>query len=488
MERNEFLQSIEKISPSADLALIGRAYDYAKNAHEGQKRLSGREYFHHVAETAVIVAELHLDTNSIAAALLHDVVEDTEHELKDIKKEFGKEIGFLVDGMTKLDKVKYVGNDSYVENWRKMFVSMARDVRVIMIKFADVMHNLQDLHHLPQKTQNRITRETIEIYAPIANRLRLGAVKGRLEDWAFKYKLPQEHRWITQLSDQVYSERKDALEKTISTIQKTAEQSGIDISSIHPRIKHMYSLYRKLLRKDLDIEKVYDAIAIRIIVPSVADCYAILGLIHSHYKPLKGRIKDYIAQPKPNGYRSLHTTVFGENGLTVEVQIRTQEMHDEAEFGVAAHWLYKEQIPMKEKQIQWIQNLASLAKNLKDEESFEDLKINIFKDRIFVFTPKGDVIDLPELSTPVDFAYAIHADIGNTCTRAVINDEVKKLSTILKNNDVVEIVTDKNKKGPNEEWLNFVQTNRARDRIKNYKRKHAKEWGMLKKMKSKIKL
>ncbi len=487
MEVQKFMQTIEEISPSSDMQIVRKAYDYAKNAHEGQKRLSGRDYFHHVAETAIIVAELHLDTNSIAAALLHDVVEDTEFELKDIKKEFGKEISILVDGMTKLDKVKYVGDDSYVENWRKMFVSMAHDVRVIMIKFADVLHNLQDLEFLPDHTQKRITRETIEIYAPIANRLRLGAVKGRLEDWAFKYTHPQEHRWLTELSQQIYTERKGAFDKTIETIQTTADKQGTRIDSIHPRIKHLYSLYRKLLRKDLDIDRVYDAVAIRIIVPTIADCYAVLGMIHSHYKPLKGRIKDYIAQPKPNGYRSLHTTVFGEDGLTIEVQIRTQEMHDEAEFGVAAHWIYKEKIPSKEKQIQWIQNLAQLAKNLKDEESFEDLKINIFKDRIFIFTPKGDVIDLPEHSTPIDFAYAIHADIGNMCARVKINDTVQKLSTPLKNNDVVEIVIDKNKKGPNEEWLEFVQTNRARERIQNFKKKQAKEWGMLKKMKTKFK-
>ncbi len=476
MELNKFLQSIQEQQPKADLKKIEKAYHFAKKAHHGQKRQSGHDYFEHVAAVALTVASMHLDTDSICAALLHDTIEDTDTSQKNIKKEFGSEVAFLVLGLTKLRKFIFSSRQPYIENWRKMFVSMAKDVRVIMIKFADILHNLQTLEFLPKKTQDRIAQETIEIYAPIANRLRLGAIKGRLEDWAFKYTQPQEFRWLNQLTMRIYAEKEKALNQTLRNLEKLLQSENISVLSIHHRVKYLYSLYQKLLRKNLDIDQVYDLVAIRIIVPDIKDCYHALGIIHAKYRPLKGRIKDYIAQPKPNGYRSLHTTVFGEDGTIVEIQIRTQEMHDEAEYGIAAHWQYKEKITAKEMKILWIKQLAQISKNLKDEKSLEDLKINIFQDRIFVFTPKGDVIDLPEGSTPVDFAYAIHTDIGNTCVRAKINEEIAKLSAPLKNNDVVEITTDKNKKGPNLEWLDFVKTSFAKDKILSFKKKKIWEW------------
>ncbi|HEX9664235.1 MAG TPA: TGS domain-containing protein, partial [Patescibacteria group bacterium] len=347
----------------------------------------------------------------------------------------------------------------------------------ILVKFADQLHNLQTLEYLPKEKQDRFVKETLEIYAPIANRLRLGKIKGRLEDWAFKYANPQEFRWLNNLSMKLYAQREQALQHIKEDVRKMLEDENIEVISIHDRAKYLYSLYKKMLKYDLDITRIHDLVALRIIVPTIADCYSVLGLIHRKYRPLKGRIKDYIAQPKPNGYQSLHTTVFAEDGEVVEFQIRTEDMHLEAEYGLAAHWHFKEKGSFKvRKKLAWVNELGKMARQMEDERSLETLKIDIFQNRIFVFTPEGDVIELPEDATPVDFAYQIHTDIGNKCSRTKINDNPAGLDTKLKNGDVVEIIIDKKRKGPSLDWIKFVKTGNARSKIKHFNKKKLTEW------------
>jgi GTP pyrophosphokinase len=470
----KLLNTVERNDPKADLELIELAYDFAHKAHLGQKRATGVEYIEHCLATAQTLAELKLATPIIIAGLLHDVPEDTTYTLEDIKKEFGEEVYSIVDGITKLGKIKYRGMERYVENLRKMFISMAADIRVILVKFADRLHNLNTLYALPANKQKRIALEALEIYAPIANRLGIGELQAKLEDAAFKYAYPEEYIWIEQLVKQRAIGKAKNLNEMIKKIKTRLTKEKISYLDVYGRSKHYYSLYRKLLRFGRDINQIYDLVAIRVIVKDVADCYAALGLIHSVWKPLKGRIKDYIAQPKPNGYQSLHTTVFGDNREIVEFQIRTQEMHDQAEYGIASHWSYKENShhDKSKKEVDWVNDLVKWIKEVKDNEKFlEGVKIDVFQNRIFVFTPQGEVIDLPDGATPVDFAYSIHSDIGNHCQRALVNNILISLDTKLKNGDVVEIITDKKRKGPNQEWLKFVKTRIARHRILEYKNK-----------------
>ena len=348
---------------------------------------------------------------------------------------------------------------------------MAADLRVIVIKFADRIHNLTTLKYQPPVKQLRIARESLEIFAPIANRLGMGELKGRLEDLSFPYVYPKEYKWVKNLISGEYKEKEKHLKKMMKLIKKELKRQGIKYISVHGRTKHLYSLYKKLLKFDKDPSRVYDLVACRIIVRDVAECYTVLGIIHTIFKPLKGRIKDYIAQPKPNGYQSLHTTVFSPDGEIIEVQIRTQEMHEEAEWGIAAHWYYDEKgsiVPNKK--LKWVKELVKIQKEMDSKEKFleslESLKIDIFHDRIFVFTPKGDVIDLPENSTPVDFAYYIHTDIGNKCSGTKINEQLAKLDTPLNNGDVVEIIVDKKRKRPSRDWLEFIKTQNARNKLK----------------------
>ncbi|MBU1130667.1 RelA/SpoT family protein [Patescibacteria group bacterium] len=465
----EIIDIIKEDRPNADVAIIKQAYEFAAMAHAGQKRLSGDDYIQHPLATAKKLVQLKMDVPTIAAGLLHDVPEETDYTLEDIKKQFGKEITKLVEGITKIGTLKYRGVERYAENLRKMFLAMSDDIRTIIIKFADRLHNLETLEYNRPDKRRRIALETLEIYAPLANRLGMGEIKGQLEDLSFVYAYPKEYEWVQTSSKNRLKVEKKYIEKIKKTLQKEMLENEIPFVSIHGRIKHIYSLYKKLLDKDKDINKIYDLIAIRVITQNVADCYKVLGLIHRQWVPLKGRIKDYIAQPKPNGYQSIHTTVFAERGKIVEFQIRDQEMHELAEFGVAAHWHYAEiktKKLSKEKTI-WLNQLMDIQKKVADNiEYLSNIKLDVFQSRIFVFTPKGDVIDLPENATPVDFAYHIHTDIGDKCIGAIVNENMVSLSSELKSGDVVEILINKSRKNPNQDWLNFVKTNLAREKIK----------------------
>ncbi|MDD4994957.1 MAG: RelA/SpoT family protein [Patescibacteria group bacterium] len=483
MTINDLLKIAKENNPKADLDSIRLAFDFAEQAHHGQTRLSGEPYIEHSLETAKTLAEMKLNVPIIQAGLLHDVPEDTDTTLEEIEKNFGADVAQMVMGITKLGKIKYRGMDRYIENLRKMFIAMASDVRVIFIKFADRIHNLRTLDVHSPKKRYRIALESLEIYAPIANRLGMGEIKGTLEDLSFKYVYPKEYQWTIGLM----TERREVKEKSLKDIIKKArheiEQSGFNIIDIHGRAKHIYSLYKKLLRYDRDINMIHDLVAVRIIVEDIADCYGVLGIIHSKWPPMKARIKDYIAQPKPNGYKSLHTTVFCDNGEIVEFQIRTEGMHDEAELGIAAHWNYEESIKSKrrsEKQIQWVNELAQIQEQLQSRTQYlrnlEDLKIDVFQTHIFVITPKGDVIDLPEDSTPVDFAYAIHSEIGDKCVGVKINGEMTNLDTRLKSGDLVEIIIDKKRKGPNPDWLKFAKTSSAKAKIRTKTKIKITDW------------
>lgn len=481
----QLIKLMRSVDPEADLNAVRLAYDFAEEAHRDQRRASGEPYIVHPIATAMTLAEMHLPQNIVIAGLLHDVPEDTHRTLDEIRELFGDDVAKLVSGITKLGKIKYRGMERYIENLRKMFLTMAEDVRVVIIKFADRLNNLETLDAIPPKKQYRIALESLEIYAPIANRLGMGEIKGRLEDAAFKYVLPKEYEWTRNIAQTRAKQRDAYIEHVIKTTREDLAKFGLSGADVHGREKHLYSLYKKLLKNERNIARIYDILALRVLVPTIADCYAVLGIIHGRWTPLKGRIKDYIAQPKPNGYRSLHTTVFCDEGEIVEFQIRTPDMHTAAEYGIAAHWSYDEK-KLKEKKdnaeptIDWVAQLADIQQEVSDKKeylkSLEEIKIDIFKDRIFVFTPKGDVIDLPEDSTPVDFAYAIHTDIGNTCSGAKVNDELSPLDRQLKSGDVIEIQIDKNRKGPNPDWLKFTKTRHAKAKIRQTARASLASW------------
>lgn len=471
---------------------ISRAYEFARKAHEGQKRKSGEEYFTHSVETAATILKMGLGSNTTAAALLHDVPEDTDVTLKQVEEKFGPEVAFIVDGVTKLGKIKLRGDkeEYYLDNLRKMFLAMAADIRVVLIKLADRLHNMKTLDSLPSDKQQRIANETMEIFAPIANRLGIGEIKGQLEDLAFKYLDRKNYDRVVELEKEAYEERKLYVERAIEELRKELNKEGIKVVDIHGRAKHYYSLYLKLKKHEDDIGKIFDIVAIRIVVPTVADCYETLGIVHNKYRPLIGRIKDYISLPKPNGYKSIHTTIFGPEGKLLEIQIRTERMHDEAEFGIAAHWIYTERKSWKdfilrrnnpnsnrvivpEKDLAWIKQLQNWQKETGgySNEFWSSLKIDFFKNHIFAFTPKGDVIDLPEKATPVDFAYKIHTEIGNRTTGARVNGKMVALDHDIKNGDVVEIMISKESKSPSRDWLKFVKTSFAKSKIKHALRK-----------------
>ncbi|MBI5728381.1 MAG: bifunctional (p)ppGpp synthetase/guanosine-3',5'-bis(diphosphate) 3'-pyrophosphohydrolase [Candidatus Magasanikbacteria bacterium] len=485
MSRREHKQSIDSLTervktyaPQSDIVLLRLVYDFAARAHDGQFRKTGEPYIVHPLAAAHILANMRIDPTIVAATLLHDVPEDTAVTLEEIEQNFGSEIAGLVRGITKLGRLKYRGVERYIENLRKMFVAMAEDVRVMIMKFADRIHNLQTLDALPPQKQYRIALESLELYAPIANRLGMGEMKGMLEDLAFRYVYPQDYVRVKRIRDEKLSGKSGLLQHMCTIAEGELRQAGVQIISIHGRSKRLYSFYQKLLRKGNDAAKIHDLAAIRVIVPSVADCYGALGILHKIWRPVKGRVKDYISQPKPNGYQSLHTTVFGDDGEIVEFQMRTPTMHEEAEFGVAAHWHYDEQgarLPRHE--VKWAAELAEIQRDILNHLSdLEEMKVDFLQNRIFVFTPKGDVIDLPEEATPVDFAYHIHTDVGHKCSGAVVNDRMVNLDTPLRNGDVVEILVDKNRKGPNPDWMNFVKTHSARYHIKNYHKATFTDW------------
>jgi len=454
----------------ADMRTVIKAFHFASEAHRGQKRRTGEDYIYHPLAAAYYLAKMKMDITSISAALLHDVPEDTDFTFEDIKHNFGKEIYYLVRGVTKLGHLKYRGMERYAENLRKMFLAMSKDLRIIIIRLADRRHNMETLQGVRPEKRLRIAKETLEIYAPIANRLGMFRMKTTLEDLAFPYVYPDEYKWVTDLiKDRLKNEFK-YIEKIKKTTQKILVKNNIAYVQIQGRVKSLFSLYIKLLRKGKDLNKIYDLIALRIIVKEIADCYSVLGLLHKKWSPLKGRIKDYIAQPKPNGYQSLHTSVFTEFGKTAEFQIRTIQMDEEAEYGIAAHHRYKEigVLGKRKKLPRWLEHLVEIQKTITDNAEFiKHIKNDLFINQIFVFTPKGDVIELPDNATPLDFAYYIHTDIGNKCVGAKINNQMAPLDAILKSGDVVEIVTDKNRTGPNPDWLEIVVTTNAKNKIKS---------------------
>lgn len=469
--------------------LVKKSFQFAEKAHQNMKRKTGEPYIIHPLNVAIKLADLKMDAETISAALLHDTLEDTKTIFDDLQKEFGQKIAEMVESVSKLKQVKYktkkdsIENKRQIETLRKMFVAMAKDIRIILIKLADRWHNMETLSALESESQKRIAQETLEIYAPLAHRLGMGELKGILEDLAFPYAYPEEHNKISKTAISEYEKRNKYAKNIANMIRKELKQDHIK-AEVHCRAKHLFSLNKKLKKYDMDMNKIYDLIALRIIVSDVKQCYQVLGMIHKKWKPLLGRIKDYIAIPKPNGYQSLHTTVFCEKGEIVEFQIRTYKMHREAEYGVAAHWHYtdisepkhfrnglildEKNSKARAEELEWVKELAKRQQELKNSQDFfEDLKIDVFKDRIFVFTPEGDVVDLPDSASPIDFAYHIHSDIGNHLYGAKVNGKMVPLHHALQNGDIVEIITAKNVK-PNLDWLKYVKTARAKERIKNF--------------------
>lgn len=483
--------TVEETARKKPNTLIGKAYNFAEKAHRGQKRKNGEPFLNHVLATAETLQQWRMDEETIAAGLLHDVVEDTSVTEEELKKSFGEEIAFLVDGVTKLSRIKYRGIEGKAESLRKMVMAISRDLRVVFIKLADRLHNMQTLSALPQVKQKRIAVETDEIYSAIAYRLGMWELSGELQDLAFPYLYPDEHKWLKDNVADEYEIRRKYLETVKPVLEEALKKNNLKPVSIDFRAKRYYSLYKKLLRYEMDISRIYDLVALRLVFGTLSECYAALGIIHQLWPPFPGRIKDYIAMPKPNNYRSLHTTVIGPEGKRVEIQIRTKEMQDENEFGIAAHWFYKQKQKwnffsaggrsafggkkeaLGEKlaaSLVWLKQLRDWQERRKEigqspEEFVETMKEDFFKDRIFAITPKGDVIDLPRGANPVDFAYHIHTQIGDGAIGSKINGKIMPLNTALESGDVVEILTQKNKK-PSEDWLKFVKTSIAKDHIR----------------------
>ncbi len=454
-----------------DRALIEKAYIYSEHKHTGQIRNSGEAYMTHALAVAQNCARLGMDVETIVGALLHDVLEDTDTSEREIETEFGPNILFLVKGVTKLGKVKYRGQERHVESMRKFFVAMAEDIRVLIIKLADRLHNVSTLEHVRPDKQKRIALETIEVHASLAGRMGMEKLKGELEDLAFPYAYPKEYDATKKIMDSIVPEAQKVITSVHGVVEKTLKEFHLDTSTVDSRIKRTYSTYKKLVKYNMNAEQVYDIVALRVLTDSVANCYQILGLIHMLWKPIPKRIKDYIALPKSNGYQSLHTTVITDDGI-VEIQIRTTQMHKEAELGIASHFMYKETTtgkgPLPNKKLAWLDELKELHTVVKNPSRFiEQLRMDFFTDRIFVFSPKGDVIDLPEGACPVDFAYAIHSDIGESCGSARINGKMAPLHAKLANGDVVEIITSKTAK-PSNKWLDYAKTSFARKKIRHY--------------------
>ncbi len=503
------ITSLLKDPSKEDLALIQKAYDFAKKAHEGHTRQNKEPYFNHLFATAKNIAELGMGATTIAAGFLHDSIEDVKVTPEEMEKEFGKEILFLVEGVTKLGKIRYQGATRHNESLRKLFVAMSQDIRVLIIKLCDRLHNMETLDFVPKEKQLRIATETLEIYAPVAYRLGIRKLNRALEDTAFKYVYPREYAEVMKLLKQKESYQLESLEKFNKSLKKELAKNGVTNFHTDYRIKGLYSLYKKLKRIDFDIEKVHDIAALRVIVPTVADCYKVLGIVHGAWRPLPRKIKDYIAFPKTNGYKSIHTTIFTGDGGIIEVQIKTEEMYRESEYGITSHISYKEIqdekkdstkpnkktatpnlmwikkiLPVKDKWSEtskdkqkrttglgdvptWVKDLVEYQKEAGNEEFLDDIKTDFFEERIFVFTPRGDVIDLPKESSIIDFAYAIHTDVGNHMSGAKIDGKFVAITSILKNGNRVEIETKKNSK-PSMKWLEHCKTTMAKRRIQNF--------------------
>jgi len=481
----DLLLKIQLYNPQADFDLIKKAYEFAEIAHAGQKRLSGDPVITHPVAVAEILASYRLDSVSIAAGLLHDTVEDTGVSLEEIEKEFGGEIALLVNGVTKIGGIKLRGssNEEFVESLRKMLLAMAKDLRVVLIKLADRFHNMNTLGFLPEEKQKRISVETLEVYAPLSERLGMGEMKGQLEDLSFPFVFPNEYHWLSEFVGPYFKQAEEFLQKAEKEVYKALAEEDVK-AKIYSRKKHLYSLWRKLLRSDIgkDISKVYDLVAMRVLVEEVKDCYAVLGIVHSMWKPVPTiGIRDFIAQPKPNGYRSIHTNVFSLREKILEIQIRTFRMHEEAENGIAAHWNYAIQksqgtsdstlekgVFAPDDKLSWVKQLVAWQDEVVDSREFMDsLKFDGLAHRIFVFSPNGDVFDLPAGATPVDFAYAVHSDLGHQTNGARINGKMVSLDCRLKSGDMVEIFKKEGSK-PSEKWLRFVVTRLAKNHINKY--------------------
>ena len=469
----EILDKVSANNKNANLELIQHAYVYAATAHAGQTRLSGEPYLSHPLAVASTLAEMGFDEPTVAAGLLHDTVEDTKATIEEIDENFGEDVADIVDGVTKISMIPFENKEeAQAENIRKMILAMSHDMRVLMVKLADRLHNMQTLDFQKAHKQRRIAQETMDIYAPLANRLGLNVLKRRLEDLSFKYLRPDIYNQIDHWLDTHQVVEKHIIDKVVDLIRDLLASNGIE-GQVYGRIKHKYSIYKKMQSQSLTLDEMHDIMAFRVLVKDIKDCYAVLGLVHSQWKPVYGRFKDYISMPKANGYQSLHTTVIGPEGERIEIQIRTEEMHRQAEHGVAAHWLYKEKGRVNSKdleQFSWLREIFERQGEEADSREFmHSLKMDLFKDEVYVYTPAGDVKELPEGATPLDFAFHIHTKVGQHCAGAKINGRLMPLGTELKNGDIVEIVTDP-ARNPNRDWLKLVKTARARSRIQRYLR------------------
>lgn len=486
---DKLMKNIDEHCNNVDIDLILKAYNLASEAHKDQKRESGEPYIIHPIEVACILAEMGMDTATIVSGLLHDVIEDTEYSYEDISTIFSPEIADLVEGVTKLGKIEFLTKEEQqADNVRKMLLAMAKDIRVILIKLADRLHNLRTLRYMPIQNQKEKAKETLDIYAPLAHRLGMSKIKWELEDLAFRYLNPNEYYELVDEIAEKRVEREEYIKGIVEELRESLEESGV-IAEIDGRPKHFYSIYRKMVTQNKTLDQIFDLTAIRILVSDIRECYTALGIVHTMYKPIPGRFKDYIAMPKPNMYQSLHSTVIGPQGKSFEIQIRTLEMHRTAEYGIAAHWKYKEGITENQKihgediggvdsdtKLTWVREMLEWQKETNNPAEFmENFKIDLFADEVFVFTPKGTVINLPNCSTPVDFAYKIHTDIGNRCIGGKVNGKIVPLDYKLKTGEIVEILTSGVAKGPNMEWLNTVKSNQAKSKIRSWFKKVRRE-------------
>lgn len=479
------IDKIRLYHPTTDLSMVAKAYQVASDAHSGQLRQSGEPYIIHPLKVAIILADLELDLETIEAGLLHDVVEDTKVSKEDIVQQFGAEVAALVDGVTKLKTLTYTTSKEEIqaENYRKMFMAMAKDIRVILIKLADRLHNLQTLEYKSKEKQLEKARETLDIYAPIANRLGISKIKVDLEDLSLKYLEPEAYHNLTQQISHKREEREQIIQEICNELKEKLHQGGIE-AVVEGRPKHFFSIYKKMINKHKTLDQIYDLFAVRAIVDSVKDCYGALGIIHDMYTPVPGRFKDYIAMPKSNMYQSLHTTLIGPSGEPFEVQIRTWEMHRTAQYGIAAHWKYKEDMNgvsskhSQEEKMAWLQKILEWQQNLSDNREFMNVlkqDLDVFQDSVFVFSPKGDVIELPAGSTPIDFAYQIHSAVGNKMVGARVDGRLVTLDYKVKNGERIEIITSQNSKGPSRDWLNIVKTTQAKNKISQWFKKEFKQ-------------